>query len=177
MKEIKLAILGGGSSYTPELLDGVAKRYLEGEFHAKEIVMVDIPEGRDRMETVASFARRMLSKRGMPCSLTTTVNRREAFDGASFVISQVRVGGMLSRRKDEHIPLKHGVIGQETTGAGGFANALRTIPVSSSSPERCRTGVPMPGSSTSRTPRDSSPRPSYVTPTQKHSGCATYPSG
>ncbi|MGI6667020.1 MAG: 6-phospho-beta-glucosidase [Bacillota bacterium] len=130
MKEIKLAILGGGSSYTPELLDGVAKRYLEGEFHAKEIVMVDIPEGRDRMETVASFARRMLSKRGMPCSLTTTVNRREAFDGASFVISQVRVGGMLSRRKDEHIPLKHGVIGQETTGAGGFANALRTIPVS-----------------------------------------------
>jgi 6-phospho-beta-glucosidase len=130
MKEIKLAILGGGSSYAPELLDGVAKRYLSGEFHAREIVMVDVPEGLTRMETVASFARRMLAKQGMACILKTTLNRREAFDGAAFVISQIRVGGMLARQRDEHIPLRHGVLGQETTGAGGFANALRTIPVS-----------------------------------------------
>jgi len=130
MKEFKLAVLGGGSSYAPELIDGIAKRYLNGEFHAREIVMVDVPEGRERMETVASFTRRMLAKQGVPCEIKTTLDRREAFDGASFVISQIRVGGMLARQRDEHIPLKHGVIGQETTGAGGFANALRTIPVS-----------------------------------------------
>jgi 6-phospho-beta-glucosidase len=130
MKEFKLAVLGGGSSYTPELIDGVARRYLDGVFHAREIVMVDVPEGREPMETVASFTRRMLAKQGIPCSIKTTLDRREAFDGASFVISQVRVGGMLARQRDEHIPLKHGVIGQETTEAGGFSNALRTIPVS-----------------------------------------------
>ncbi|HHY75810.1 MAG TPA: 6-phospho-beta-glucosidase [Firmicutes bacterium] len=130
MKEFKLAVLGGGSSYAPELMDGIAKRYLGGEFHAREIVLVDVPEGRERMETVAAFTRRMFAKHGVPCEIRTTLDRREAFDGASFVISQIRVGGMLARQRDEHIPLKHGVIGQETTGAGGFANALRTIPVS-----------------------------------------------
>ena len=92
--------------------------------------MVDVPEGKERMETAAAFARRMMAKRGMPCRLTTSLDRRRALDGASFVISQIRVGQMAARRRDEHIPLKHGVIGQETTGAGGFANALRTIPVS-----------------------------------------------
>lgn len=130
MKTLKLAVLGGGSSYATELLDGIISRWKNGEFHAREIAMVDVPEGKERMETVAAFARRMMAKRGMPCRLTTSLDRRRALDGASFVISQIRVGQMAARRRDEHIPLKHGVIGQETTGAGGFANALRTIPVS-----------------------------------------------
>jgi len=130
MRTIKLAVIGGGSSYVPELMDGVVRKWEAGEFHAREIVLVDIPAGRERMETVAGFSRRMMSKRGMPCGLETTLDRRSALDGADFVISQIRVGGMTARRFDEHIPLKHGVIGQETTGPGGFANALRTIPVS-----------------------------------------------
>lgn len=130
MKKIKLAVLGGGSSYAPELLDGVINRWLSSQFHAEEIVLVDIAEGKDRMETVAAFARRMMAKKGMPCNLVTTLDRRKALDGASFVVSQIRVGGMIARQRDEHIPLGRGVIGQETTGAGGFANALRTIPAS-----------------------------------------------
>lgn len=130
MEKIKLAVIGGGSSYVPELLDGVIRKWEQGEFHAEEVVLVDVPEGKDRMETVAAFSRRMIAKRKMPCRLETTLDRRKAIDGARFVISQLRVGGMKARWSDEHIPLKYGVIGQETTGPGGFANALRTIPVS-----------------------------------------------
>lgn len=129
MDKIRIAVLGGGSSYAPELMDGIIQKWEEGEFHAEEIVLVDVPQGRDRMETVAAFSRRMIAKRNMPCRLETAVERRAALDGASFVISQIRVGGMKARQRDEHIPLGHGVIGQETTGPGGFANALRTIPV------------------------------------------------
>ncbi len=130
MRTIKLAVLGGGSSYLPELLDGVIKKWEQGEFHAESIALVDVPQGKDRMETVADFSRRMMAKRGMPCRLETFLDRREALDGASFVVSQIRVGGMKARWNDEHVPLRYGVIGQETTGPGGFANALRTIPVS-----------------------------------------------
>lgn len=130
MKKVRLAVLGGGSSYLPELLYGVIRKWEQGEFHAESIGLVDVPEGEARMETVADFSRRMLAKRGMPCSLETFLNRREALDGASFVVSQIRVGGMKARRNDERIPLRYNVIGQETTGPGGFANALRTIPAS-----------------------------------------------
>ncbi|MGE5579503.1 MAG: 6-phospho-beta-glucosidase [Bacillota bacterium] len=130
MEKLKIAVIGGGSSYAPELLDGIIRRWEEGEFHVEEVAMVDVPEGEGRMEIVAAFCRRMLSKRGMPCRISTSLDRRSAISGARFVISQLRVGQMQARWRDEHIPLKYGVIGQETTGAGGFANALRTIPVS-----------------------------------------------
>lgn len=130
MKQVKLAVLGGGSSYLPELLDGVVRKWEQGEFHAESIALVDVPDGKNRMETVADFSRRMMAKRGMPCHLETFLNRREALDGTSFVVSQIRVGGMKARWNDERIPLRYSVIGQETTGAGGFANALRTIPAS-----------------------------------------------
>ena len=76
MKEFKLAVLGGGFFLRSGLIDGIAKRYLNGEFHAREIVMVDVPEGRERMETVASFTRRMLAKQGVPCEIKTTLDRR-----------------------------------------------------------------------------------------------------
>lgn len=130
MEKLKITVLGGGSSYAPELLDGIIREWEQGEFHVEEIVMVDVPEGKDRMETVAAFSRRMVSKRKMPCKIETSLDRRKAIGGARFVISQLRVGGMKARWSDEHLPLKYGVIGQETTGPGGFANALRTIPVS-----------------------------------------------
>ncbi|QUL98120.1 MAG: 6-phospho-beta-glucosidase [Candidatus Fermentithermobacillus carboniphilus] len=130
MKEFKLVIIGGGSSYTPELAGGLISRWKQGEFLAREIVLVDIPQGQKRLETVSAFIQRMVQKAGMPARITSTTNRQEALDGASFVVSQMRVGGMKARSMDEHLPLKYGVIGQETTGPGGFANALRTIPVS-----------------------------------------------
>lgn len=130
MNKVKLAVIGGGSSYVPELLDGAIRKWEKGEFHAEEIALVDVADGKDRMETVAAFSRRMAAKRGMPCSIETFLDRRKAIDGAAFVISQLRVGQMKARWNDEHVPLKYGVIGQETTGPGGFANALRTIPVS-----------------------------------------------
>lgn len=129
MKNVKIVVIGGGSSYTPELLDGVIRHWETGDFFAGEIVLVDIPEGRERAEVVAEFSRRMMKKRGMPSTVRVSLNRKEALDGAAFVISQIRVGGMKARRCDEHLPIKYGIIGQETTGPGGFANALRTIPV------------------------------------------------
>lgn len=128
MKEIKLTVIGGGSSYTPELIDGLIKRWLKEDFLAREIALLDIPEGKERMDKVASFASRMVEKQGMPSSITTSTDLREALCGTDFVISQIRVGGMRARWVDEHIPVKYGVAGQETTGPGGFANALRTIP-------------------------------------------------
>ena len=130
MEKMKITVIGGGSSYAPELLDGLIKRWEQDEFHVEEVALVDVPEGKDRMETIAAFSRRMIAKRGMACRVTTSLDRRSAIDGARFVVSQLRVGQMKARWSDEHIPLKHGVIGQETTGPGGFANALRTIPVS-----------------------------------------------
>jgi len=128
VKNFKLVIIGGGSSYTPELADGLIRKWNMGEFLCREIVLVDIPEGKVRMEIVASFVRRMIKKSGMPTIVKTTTNRKESLDGATFVISQFRVGGMKARRLDEHLPIRYDVIGQETTGPGGFANALRTIP-------------------------------------------------
>ena len=118
MRTIKLAVLGGGSSYLPELLDGVIKKWEQGEFHAESIALVDVPQGKDRMETVADFSRRMMAKRGMPCRLETFLDRREALDGASFVVSQIRVGGMKARWNDENVTLRYGAR-QETTGPGG----------------------------------------------------------
>lgn len=128
MKQIKLAVVGGGSSYTPELVDGLIKRWQRKEFLAKELALIDIPQGQERMETVASFAKRMLKQSGIPCSLSTWTELGPGLEGADFVISQIRVGGMNARRTDENIPIKYGIAGQETTGPGGFACALRTIP-------------------------------------------------
>ena len=128
MKNVKIVVIGGGSSYTPELVDGLIRRWEAGDFFAGEIVLVDLPEGREKAEVVAEFSRRMMKRKGMPSSVRVSLDRSEALDGASFVISQIRVGGMKARRCDEHLPIKYGVIGQETTGPGGFANALRTIP-------------------------------------------------
>lgn len=127
MKELKIAVLGGGSSYTPELIDGFIKR--KQELIAAEIWLVDIQEGSDKLEIVADLAKRMLKEAGLETKIHTTLNREEALLNADFVLTQLRAGGLKARQRDEEIPLKHGIIGQETTGPGGFAKALRTIPV------------------------------------------------
>lgn len=123
----KLVVIGGGSSYTPELVDGLV-RYHES-LPVRELWLVDIEAGREKLEIVADLARRMVTKAGVPMDIRTTLDRREALPGADAVITQLRVGLLEARAKDERIALRHGCIGQETTGAGGFAKALRTVPV------------------------------------------------
>ncbi|WIV11597.1 6-phospho-beta-glucosidase [Proteiniborus sp. MB09-C3] len=127
MKGLKIAVIGGGSSYTPELIDGFIKRV--EELPVKELCLVDIEEGRSKLEIVGNLAKRMVKKAGLDIQIKLTLNRKEAIKDADFVLTQLRVGGLAARARDEHIPLKYNVLGQETTGAGGFAKAMRTIPV------------------------------------------------
>ncbi|CAH1575156.1 monoacetylchitobiose-6-phosphate hydrolase [Vibrio owensii] len=124
---IKLAIIGGGSSYTPELVEGVIKRL---EFlPVKQMHFVDIEAGAEKLEIIKGLAQRMVDKAGADIEIKAGFDRREAINGADFVMTQFRVGGLAARANDERTPIKYDVIGQETTGPGGFAKALRTIPV------------------------------------------------
>ena len=123
---LKVAVIGGGSSYTPELVEGFIKRY--DELPVKDLYLVDIEAGRTKLEIVGALAQRMVEKAGLPINVHLTYDRKKAIEGADFVTTQLRVGLLDARAKDELIPLRHGCIGQETTGAGGFAKALRTIP-------------------------------------------------
>lgn len=127
MKGLKIATIGGGSSYTPELVEGFIKRY--DELPVRELWLVDIPEGEKKLNTVGALARRMVEKAGVPMQIHLTLDRRKALKDADFVTTQIRVGLLDARIKDERIPLKYGVIGQETNGPGGLMKALRTIPV------------------------------------------------
>jgi 6-phospho-beta-glucosidase len=122
---MRITVLGGGSSYTPELIHGFLQRI--DSLPLSELWLVDIDAG--RLELVGGFARRMVASRGCPFEVHLTTDRRQALAGASYAITQLRVGGMASRREDEYLGRRHGLVGQETTGAGGLANALRTIPV------------------------------------------------
>jgi 6-phospho-beta-glucosidase len=126
-KSLKIAVIGGGSSYTPELIEGFIKHY--NELPVKDLYLVDIPEGEEKLSIVGALAQRMLDKANIPITLHLTTNRREAIKDADFVTTQIRVGMLDARARDERIPLKYNRIGQETTGAGGFAKAIRTIPV------------------------------------------------
>src|SRR5881397_382779 len=122
---VKVAVVGGGSTYTPELVEGFVTR--GDRLPVDELVLLDIDP--ERLAIVGSLAERMMRRAGWAGRLGLTEDRREAIDGADFVIVQLRVGGNKARYKDETIPLEFDVIGQETTGAGGFAKALRTVPV------------------------------------------------
>ena len=125
--KLKIATIGGGSSYTPELVEGFLKRL--DELPVGELWLVDVEEGREKLETVTALAQRMAKKAGTDMKIVATMDRRAALDGADFVTTQFRVGFLDAREKDERIPLSHGVIGQETNGPGGMFKALRTIPV------------------------------------------------
>ncbi|HPK25819.1 MAG TPA: 6-phospho-beta-glucosidase [Candidatus Hydrogenedentes bacterium] len=121
---MKLAIIGGGSSYSPELLDGLFARI--DQIPVSEVWLMDPDE--KRLEINAAFARRMIRHRGVPCSIHVTTRLEEALKEARYAITQIRVGQMAARIADEKLGLKYGIVGQETTGLGGFACALRTIP-------------------------------------------------
>ncbi|WP_428448105.1 6-phospho-beta-glucosidase [Photobacterium nomapromontoriensis] len=124
---IKLAVIGGGSSYTPELVEGILKRI--DHLPIKEIHFVDVEAGQEKLDIIEALVRRMIAKVGATITVKASLDRRAAIKGADFVMTQFRVGGLMARANDERIPLNYNVIGQETTGPGGFAKALRTIPV------------------------------------------------
>ncbi|MBP1705355.1 MAG: hypothetical protein H6Q36_1094 [Chloroflexi bacterium] len=122
---VKVAVVGGGSTYTPELVDGLASR--AGRLPVDELVLLD--PAAERLRIVAGLAGRMLARRDWAGRLVATGDRAAALDGADFVVVQLRVGGQAARFLDESIPARFGCVGQETTGPGGFAKALRTVPV------------------------------------------------
>lgn len=122
---VKIAVIGGGSTYTPELVDGFMAR--RDRLVVDELVLHDIDA--DRLDVVGGLARRILARQGWSGRLATTVDRAAAIEGAAFVVVQLRVGGQAARMIDETLPLRFGCVGQETTGPGGFAKALRTVPV------------------------------------------------
>jgi 6-phospho-beta-glucosidase len=122
---LKVAVIGGGSTYTPELVNGFLARV--GQFPVDELWLMDIDE--ERLAIVGGFAQRMVAAKGSPFKVFLTSSQREAVKDASYVTTQLRVGHMEARRRDEYLGLRHGLIGQETTGVGGMAKALRTIPV------------------------------------------------
>lgn len=122
---MKVAVIGGGSTYTPELVNGFLQR--TATLPLKELWLVDIDA--ERLRVVGGFAKRMVEQHGAPFQVFLTQDRRAAIRGASYVTTQLRVGMMPARRNDEYLGKRHGLIGQETTGIGGMAKALRTIPV------------------------------------------------
>lgn len=124
---LKIVTIGGGSSYTPELIEGYIKR--QHQLPIKEIVLVDIEEGKEKLEIVGAMARRMVRAAGLDWKIIFTLNRFDALKDADFVTTQFRVGQLDARVKDERIPLSNGVLGQETNGPGGIFKAFRTIPV------------------------------------------------
>jgi 6-phospho-beta-glucosidase len=122
---MKIAVVGGGSTYTPELVDGISR--FRSSIDVDELVLCD-PD-RARLEVVAGVSQRIASRHRWPGTITATSDLGAAIDGADFVLLQLRIGGQAARHLDETIPLRCGCVGQETTGAGGFAKALRTVPV------------------------------------------------
>ncbi|MFE2876244.1 6-phospho-beta-glucosidase [Streptomyces roseus] len=135
---MKLAVVGGGSTYTPELIDGFAR--LRDTLPIAELVLID--PATERLELIGALARRIFAKQGHPGRVTTTADLDAGVEGADAVLIQLRIGGQAARLHDETWPLECGCVGQETTGAGGLAKALRTVPVVLDIAERVRRASP-----------------------------------
>ena len=131
---MKLAVIGGGSTYTPELVDGVAR--LAEDVKVTELVLVDPDQ--TRLDVVGPVSARIMQRYGHPARLRWTASLDDGLDGAAAVLMQLRIGGQAARQRDETWPQDYGCIGQETTGAGGLAKALRTVPVVLDIAERAR---------------------------------------
>ena len=135
---MKLAVIGAGSTYTPELVSGLSRD--REQLDLREVVLHDIDS--ERLDVVGGMARRMLERQAFPGELSLTGELDHALAGADFVLIQIRVGGQAARLSDETVPLACGCIGQETTGAGGFAKAMRTVPVMLEIADRVRKLAP-----------------------------------
>jgi len=122
---MKLTVIGGGSTYTPELIDGIIVRHKR--LPITHIYLVDIETS--KLEIIADFAKRMIAAAQLDITIEYGTDLRAGVRGASFVVSQFRVGTQAARHRDELLGRKYNLIGQETVGVGGFAKALRTIPV------------------------------------------------
>ncbi|BBT72946.1 6-phospho-beta-glucosidase [Klebsiella sp. WP8-S18-ESBL-06] len=127
MKTVKLVVIGAGSSYTPELIEGVIKNH--AQLPVSHIAFVDVEMGKEKMNIIFQLTQRMLAKAGLAIDVTQTLERKTALQDADFVVTQLRVGGIDARIVDEKLPKSYGFIGQETNGACGMFKALRTIPV------------------------------------------------
>lgn len=128
MQTLKIAVIGGGSSYTPELIEGIILRHQQ--IPVTELALVDVEAGREKVAIIAALAQRMLKRHGLEqVKVSVHFSLDEAIRGAKFVLTQLRVGQLAARAADERLGLKYNLLGQETTGVGGFAKALRTIPV------------------------------------------------
>ncbi|ALR78840.1 6-phospho-beta-glucosidase [[Enterobacter] lignolyticus] len=128
MQSLKIAVIGGGSSYTPELIEGIIARY--EQLPVAELALVDVESGREKVNIIAALTARMLRHKGLEhVKVSVHFSLDEAIRGAAFVLTQLRVGQLAARAGDERLGLKYHLLGQETTGVGGFAKALRTIPV------------------------------------------------
>jgi len=125
MRKLKGAVIGAGSTYTPELIRGFIDR--QDSLNFQSFHLMDI--NNEKLEIVGGLAKRMLVSKGFKGEIVLTRDLDEAITGADYIFAQIRVGGMEARIRDEKIPLKYGLLGQETTGAGGFMKAMRTIPV------------------------------------------------
>jgi 6-phospho-beta-glucosidase len=123
--DMKVTVIGGGSTYTPELVKGFLERV--ETFPLRELCLMDVD--RERLDIVGGFAKRIVTENDEPFKVSLSLDQREALSGADFVITQLRVGQMHARRNDEYLGQRHGLVGQETTGVGGMAKALRTIPI------------------------------------------------
>lgn len=121
----RLCVVGAGSTYTPELVEGLVHR--RDELLVDELVLHDIDEV--RLATLAGLTTRMLRAADLPTTVTVERDLNRAVEGTQAVFVQIRIGGQTARLLDETVPARHGLLGQETTGAGGFAKALRTVPV------------------------------------------------
>ena len=138
---MKIAVIGGGSTYTPELVNGFLARM--STLPVSELWLMDIDL--TRLNIVGGFAQRMVQAKGAPFKVVITDDQKAAIRDASYVITQLRVGQMPARVADEYLGLRHGLIGQETTGVGGMAKALRTIPVVLANRSRYALPWPNPG--------------------------------
>jgi 6-phospho-beta-glucosidase len=124
MTKLNVSVIGAGSSYTPELLEGLY--HFREQLPVTKLTLMDIDE--KRLDIVGNFCKRYARHLGLEVDIHLTTDRREAIEDASFINTQIRVGGVAARIQDERIPLKYGLVGQETTGAGGFLKGLRSIP-------------------------------------------------
>lgn len=125
---MKITVIGGGSSYTPELMEGLLKSAKNGSLDVNKVTLMDI--NKERLEIITPLCKRMADKEKLEnLIIESTTKLEEAIPGSDFVLVQLRVGGNSARHKDILLGHRHRIIGQETTGIGGFAKALRTIPV------------------------------------------------